>query len=147
MKVQIKKDQTDSTVFAEIHCRDITDEVSRLERYIKNFGSFIPAREDGNTVNLSLDEIYYIESVDNKTNIYTEKSVLLTDKRLYELEEMLDEKDFFRCSKSMIVHLDKVTELKPEITRNILATLKNGEVIIVSRRYVPQLKNLLGIGN
>ena len=70
-----------------------------------------------------------------------------TEKRLYELEEMLDEKDFFRCSKSMIVHLDKVTELKPEITRNILATLKNGEVIIVSRRYVPQLKNLLGIGN
>ncbi len=146
MKVTVEKDQTENVVFAEIHCREVTEEVSRLERHIRNFDSFITAKEDGASVNVSTEDIYYIESVDKKTFIYTEKNVSVTDKRLYELEEILDNKDFFRCSKSMIVHLNKVVSLKPEITRNIRATLKNGEVIVISRRYAADLKKLLGIG-
>ena len=133
-------------MFAEIHCKEVTEEVSRLERHIRNFDTFITAKEDGSNVNVSTGDIYYIESVDKKTFIYTEKNVSVTDKRLYELEEILDNKDFFRCSKSMIVHLNKVVSLKPEITRNIRATLKNGEVILISRRYAADLKKLLGIG-
>ena len=62
------------------------------------------------------------------------------------LGDLLDKRDFFRCSKSTIIHLDKVVKLKPEITRNILATLTNGENIVVSRRYAGELKQLLGIG-
>ena len=146
MRVTVEQDQKENVVFAEIHCREVTEEVSRLERHIRNFDSFITAKEDGASVNVSTEDIYYIESVDKKTFIYTEKSVSTTDKRLYELEEILDNKDFFRCSKSMIVHLNKVVSLKPEITRNILATLKNGEVIVISRRYAAELKKLLGIG-
>ncbi len=146
MKVTVEQDQKENVVFAEIHCREVTEEVSRLERHIRNFDSFITAKEDGASVNVSTEDIYYIESVDKKTFIYTEKSVSTTDKRLYELEEILDNKDFFRCSKSMIVHLNKVVSLKPEITRNIRATLKNGEVIVISRRYAADLKKLLGIG-
>ena len=147
MKVSINQDQKENSVFAEIHCRDITDEVSRLDRHIRNFESFIPAKCDGESVSISYGDILYIESVDKKTFVYTETKVCTTEKRLYELEEMLDPGDFFRCSKSMIIHLNKVTNLKPEITRNILATLSNGEVVIVSRRYAVQLKALLGIKN
>ena len=146
MRVTVEQDQKENVVFAEIHCREVTEEVSRLERHIRNFDSFITAKEDGASVNVSTEDIYYIESVDKKTFIYTEKNVSTTDKRLYELEEILDNKDFFRCSKSMIVHLNKVVSLKPEITRNIRATLKNGEVILISRRYAADLKKLLGIG-
>ena len=146
MRVTVEQDQKENVVFAEIHCREVTEKVSRLERHIRNFDSFITAKEDGASVNVSTEDIYYIESVDKKTFIYTEKNVSTTDKRLYELEEILDNKDFFRCSKSMIVHLNKVVSLKPEITRNIRATLKNGEVIVISRRYAADLKKLLGIG-
>lgn len=146
MKVTVEKDQTENVVFAEIHCKDVTEEVSRLERHIRNFDTFITAKEDGSSVNVPTEDIYYIESVDKKTFIYTEANVSVTDKRLYELEEILDNNDFFRCSKSMIVHLNKVVSLKPEITRNIRATLKNGEIIVISRRYAADLKKLLGIG-
>ena len=96
---------------------------------------------------MAMEAILYIESVDKRTFIYTESRVLMTDKRLYELEELLDGKDFFRCSKSTIIHLNKIVKLKPEITRNILATLSNGENIVISRRYAAELKKLLGIGS
>lgn len=144
MKVQIKEDS--GTTFVEIHCADVTDEITRLERYIMRYSSSIQAKDQTGTLNVPVENILYIESVDKRTFIYTHKSVLMTDKRLYELEEILDKKDFFRCSKSVIIHLNKVVRLKPEITRNILATLVNGETVVVSRRYAAELKKLLGIG-
>jgi len=146
LKIEIIKDQAADPIYVQIRCTDITEEVSRLERYIGRYGSYVSATRDGEIVNVATDDILYIESVDKKTFIYTEEKVLLTDKRLYEFEGMLDGKDFFRCSKSTIIHLNKVVKLKPEITRNILATLVNGENIMVSRRYASSLKELLGIG-
>ena len=142
MKVEINKDLTaDETAYVEIHCRDITGEVVKLQRYIKRFGMTIPATDRQERLQVAVSDILYIESVDKKTFLYTDDRVLLTDKRLYELEDMLDKKDFFRCSKSTIIHLNKVVRLKPEITRNIIATLSNGENVIVSRRYAGELKN------
>lgn len=45
----------------------------------------------------------------------------------------------------MIINLTKVEKLKPEITRNVIATLSNNEKVIISRRYVSELKKLLEI--
>ena len=144
MQVTIKKD-IDSGTAVEIHCREITSETERLERYIKRFDERIMATANGQTHTIALEQILYIESVDKKTFLYTENSVYETDKRLYELETLLDDKTFFRCSKSVIVNLNKITKLKPEVTRNILATLTNGEVVMISRRNVKALKSLIGL--
>ena len=146
MKVEIKKDPAAQAVLVEIHCREVTPEVGKLERYVRRFGTTLPATENGEHFNIPIDAILYIESVEKKTFIYTENQTLMSEKRLYELEELLDRRDFFRCSKSVILHLNKVQQLKPEITRNILATLVNGERVVISRRYAPELKKLLGIG-
>ncbi len=144
MEVTVRKDIESGTAVV-IHCREVTSETERLERYIRRFDERITASENGNTYNVSIEEILYIESVDKKTFLYTTGHVLQTEKRLYELEELLDEKTFFRCSKSVIVNLNKVTKLKPEVTRNILATLTNGEVVVISRRYVRALRDLIGL--
>jgi DNA-binding LytR/AlgR family response regulator len=144
MKVTITKDIESGTA-VEIHCREVTSETERLERYISRFDERLQATSEGNTYNVQIDEILYIESVDKKTFLYTTGHVLQTEKRLYELEELLDVKTFFRASKSVIVNLNKITKLKPEVTRNILATLTNGEVIVISRRNVKALKELIGV--
>ena len=144
MRVTIKNDIESGTA-VEIHCREVTSETERLERYIRRFDERIIATLNGQTHNVPVEEILYIESVDKKTFLYTTGTVLQTEKRLYELEELLDEKTFFRCSKSVIVNLNKITKLKPEVTRNILATLTNGEVVVISRRNVRSLKALIGL--
>ena len=146
MNADIVKDRTDESVKVEIHCREVTTEVSRLKSHIDNYRMGITASAEGATCLVALEDIFYIESVDKKAFIYTKDKVLSTEKKLYELEALLDERNFFRCSKSVIINLSKVVKLKPEITRNILATLENGEVVIISRRYGGELKNLLGIG-
>ena len=146
MRAKIVTDRTDGAVEVEIHCKDVNADVTRLKGYIDNYKAGISAACDGSTYIVALDDIYFIESVDKKTFIYTREKVLSSDKRLYELEAILEERDFFRCSKSVIINLGKVVRLKPELTRNILATLENGEVVVISRRYAAELKKLLGIG-
>ena len=147
MNVEITQDEKFLVTAVEIRCREKTKEVLKLKKYIENYRAGIVADEDGEKLIVGADKILYIESVDKKTFLYTEDKVLSTEKRLYELEEILDRADFFRCSKSVIVNLNKITRLKPEITRNILATLSNGEVVVVSRRYATELKKKLGIGD
>lgn len=145
MKAEIIQDPAEEIVRVEIHCSDVTREVSKLKCYIENYRTGLIGTENGTKLMVGLSEILYIESVDKKTFIYTDNSVLNTDKRLYELEELLDKSDFFRCSKSVIININKVVKLKPEITRNILATLTNGEVVVISRRYATELKKLIGV--
>ena len=144
MQVTIRKD-IDSGTAVEIHCREITSETERLERYIRRFDERIIGSSEGQAHTIALEQILYIEAVEKKTFLYTPGNVYETDKKLYELESLLDEKTFFRCSKSVIVNLNKITKLKPEVTRNILATLTNGEVVVISRRNVKQLKALIGL--
>ena len=144
MQVTIRQDLESGTA-VEIHCRKITFETERLERYIRRFDERIIGSSEGQAHTIAVEQILYIEAVDKKTFLYTPGNVYETDKKLYELEEMLDGKTFFRCSKSVIVNLNKITKLKPEVTRNILATLTNGEVVVISRRNVKQLKALIGL--
>ena len=144
MKVTITQD-IDSGTKVEIHCHEATGETERLQRYISRFDEKITGSSEGQTYNIEISAILYIESVDKKTFLYTQGNVFLTDKRLYELESILDEKTFFRCSKSVIVNLEKIKSLRPEVTRNIRATLENGEIIVISRRYAAALKKLIGL--
>ena len=144
MQVTIRQDLESGTA-VEIHCREITSETERLERYIRRFDERIIGSSEGQAHTIAVEQILYIEAVDKKTFLYTPGNVYETDKKLYELESLLDEKTFFRCSKSVIVNLNKITKLKPEVTRNILATLTNGEVVVISRRNVKQLKALIGL--
>ncbi len=144
MQVTIRQDLVSGTA-VEIHCREITSETERLERYIRRFDERIIGSSEGQAHTIAVEQILYIEAVDKKTFLYTPGNVYETDKKLYELEEMLDGKTFFRCSKSVIVNLNKITKLKPEVTRNILATPTNGEVVVISRRNVRALKTLIGL--
>ena len=144
MQVNIIENADTKEIFAEIHCREITAEVNRLKAHIENYAVRIKGEYEKEAVYVDLKDILYFESVDSKTFIYTKERVLTAELRLYEIEKRLSEKNFFRCSKSVVVNIGKIVRLKPEISRNIIATLDNGEAVIISRRYVSELKRIIG---
>lgn len=145
MKVSILEEQN-TPLEVVIKCVRTDDTVLRLRSFIESFGSSrITARSEDRTLLVNACDILYFESVDNRIFLYTEKDVLETESRLYELEEMLSGKDFLRISKSQIVNVDKISALRPELNRTILLTLVNGEKLVVSRRYVKALRELLSI--
>lgn len=100
-------------------------------------------KSDGESVVFSPEDILYVEKVDEKTFVYTSEDVLQLDMALYALELLLDDVKYFRCSKSMIVNVDKVERLRSLASNRIDATLANGEHIIISRTYASDFRRLL----
>ena len=104
----------------------------------------IPVSKEGKTYLLKKNAIYYIESVDKKTFIYTKTDCFESKDRLYELEESLG--GFFaRCSKALIINLKKIKNVNSELGGRMNATLLNDEIIVISRSYVKEIKRRLEI--
>ena len=94
---------------------------------------------------LRFKDIYYIEATENKTFIYCKDDFYESKLKLYEIEEMVKELSFFRCSKSIILNYSKIDCVTPAFNGRFEAKLFNGERVIISRQYVPILKEILGI--
>ena len=92
---------------------------------------------------VAVSDILYIETVDNKSFVYTQKNVYETKQKLYELEEMLKEKRFLRISKSMLLNLMKVSSIKPALNSGFTAELISGEQVVITRKYVADLQKAL----
>lgn len=100
---------------------------------------------DGKLHLIEPSEIFYFEYVEQKVFAYGKTKVYEIKNKLYEIEEMLSRKDFIRVSKSCILNLNKINSLAPALGGRFEAALKNGEKIIISRQYVNNLKEALGL--
>lgn len=138
-------EHTEEALRVVIRCDCATDEIMRLKYHIELFDQKIQVKKDHEWSFISLLDVFYFEFVDNRTFLYTEGDVSEVRQRLYELENILSDKDFIRISKSQIVNINKIRSLKPEMNRTILATMCNGEQLYISRKYVPAIRNLLSI--
>lgn len=145
MKIIINEVEDIEDVEIVINCKTIDENVTRIISKLKALEEKITGNKDGKIFILDTNEIFYFESVDKKTFIYMDKEVLQTHLRLYELEERLKNTDFFRASKSTIINLRKVKNIVPMFGGRIEILLDNDEKLVVSRQYVPILKNKLDL--
>ena len=126
-----------------LNYRELTPEVERILQFMNRGQTRLPGRVDGETVLFAPEEVLYIETVDDKTFAYTKEKVIRLDMTLSGVEERLKDISFFRCSKSMIVNIDKVERLKSLPSNRIDAMMQNGEHIVISRTYASEFRRLL----
>jgi two-component system response regulator LytT len=100
---------------------------------------------EGQTYLLDPRQVLYADTVDKRTFLYTAGAVYETGLRLYELEERLRDKDFFRAGKSALVNFNAIQSLRPDMGGRIRLTMEGGETVYVSRQYAPWLKKRLGL--
>ena len=144
VKVDIKKVNSYDDEHAELSVVEVTDTIQSAIDTLENNYRVIAARYNDQTVMCQIDKIYYIESIDKRTYIYTKNTTLEVSYRLYELESELT-RNFFRAAKAMIINIRKVKSVKSEINGRMTAELLNGEKVIIARSYVKELKERLGI--
>lgn len=145
MKVTIDESPMHRETEIIIRCSEINEELQRIIMMIKSSEEKILGAVGGVTHFIEPKDILYFESVDKKTFIYTEVSVFETHLRLYELEEKLTKQDFFRASKSTIINISKIKKLSPRFNGKLDAVLENDERLVISRQYVPVIKQILGL--
>ena len=128
-----------------VRCASLDDKLMNLIYALKSEQDKLTGYVEDKIVKLNHKDIYYFESVDNKVFAYTAKGTYEVHKKLYEIEELYAHTDFLRISKSVIVNVSKIAYLKPGFNGRFEAKLRNGEKIIISRQYVVNLKEKLGI--
>ena len=126
-----------------LYYEELTSEVKAAIAFMEKSQKRLVGKAEGEVLVFSPDEVLYFEKVDEKTFAYTDGDVIQLDMSLYSIEIMLDDARYFRCSKSMIVNVSKVSKLKSLPSNRIDVTLTNGEHIIISRTYASDFRRLL----
>lgn len=126
-----------------VRFRERTERVDSLIRVIERHGSRLPAQNENGQRLLTASDVLYLESVDNTVYVYTDSEVLRTQLTLAAAEETFAEDGFFRCSKSMVVNIMRISHLKSIPGSRAEVTLDNGERVIISRRYLKELRRVL----
>lgn len=147
MQLKISRIPTEEPEVLEIRCHRISDDVQEIISFVKSRQGQLSAVRDGQSVEVPLIDIFYAESVDNRVFIYTAKESYEVRLKLYELEEMMKGRSFLRVQKSMLLNLMKVKSIKPALSGRYSAILKNGEEVVISRKYVANLKQTLKRGD
>lgn len=126
-----------------VKCRFLDDDVKLLLNQLKSGSSKMNFHKDNKIVFVERKDILFFESVEDRVFAYTLDDVFETKFKLYELEQILPSKNFFRANKTVVVNLNKIKSLSPALGGRFEAVLKNNYKVIVSRAYVPKLKELL----
>lgn len=147
MDVKVTKIAKNQREQLEIRCHEVTGQVREIVAFVKARQGQLTGSIADKQYEVPVIDIHYIEAVDNKVFLYVENQVYETRQKLYELEEMLGEKYFLRVSKSLILNLMEVRAIKPVLNGRFIAVLYSGEEIMISRKYVPELKKALKGGD
>lgn len=121
----------------------MTEKVKYIERVVRAAGKDIKCRKGNQSVWVNASDIYYIESVDKKTFVYGETEIYRSEQRLYQLEEELAEKGFVRVSKFCVVNINMLESICSLKNSRMEATLKNGERVNVTRKYLTEIRKCL----
>lgn len=127
------------TILCKRADRQVLDIVARLRMLDRK----VTGSVDGHTRIVNAKDVLYVESIDKRTFIYTADEVLETSLRLYEMEERLADCDFLRVAKGCVVNFRRIASLRPDLNGRIVATMDNGEQVVISRQYAPDVKHKL----
>jgi DNA-binding LytR/AlgR family response regulator len=145
MKITILEKQPNEEDEIIIKCDNIDPNIINLLSNIKSTNTKMTFYKENNINIIEQKDIFYFESVDDIVFAYTKDNVFETKSKLYLLEEELPKNIFFRANKAVILNVDKIKSLSPAFSGRFEAKLENGFRVIISRNYVPKLKELLGI--
>lgn len=145
MKITIQECPPEEEEEIIIRCRSMDESLLRLIYSLRAGRDKLTVSKGDKIFQVKPEEIYYFEAVDNRVFACMEKEVYDTRNKLYELEALLQNTDFFRASKSTIINLARVKNICPAFNGRFEVCMENGERLMVSRQYVPDLKKKLGL--
>jgi DNA-binding LytR/AlgR family response regulator len=145
-KAIIKANKLNANIEKAIHFLENIDNVKNIDENEKI--DVIPINYDKKINIVQFKDISLIKSANNQNLVYltkkNKKEGYRVNKRLYELEEILDD-SFIRISKSTIVNINQIDFVSPAFNGSMIISLKNGLKDTISRKYLPKFKKRLGM--
>ena len=99
-------------------------------------------KADDRTVSVGMSDIYYIENVERKIFLYTEKDVYRYDKTMADVDSIVSGTELVRISRTCIMNTAHLKEIRQIRNSHLEAVMDNDEKLIVSRKYLPDIKRI-----
>lgn len=128
------------TVIVEYPEYDST--VDRLITKIRNLSINFTGKADGKNVSIDIDDIYYIENVDRKIFLYSRKDVYRYDGSMSDIDSAITDTDLVRISRTCFMNVSHLREIMQMKNSHLEAVLDNEEKLIVSRKYLKDIKRI-----
>ena len=145
MRIIIEPPQPNDEDVVIVRCASPDQRLISMLLTFQNAKTELTGYLDDRIVRLNYQDVFYFEANENRVFAYCSSEVYEVRYKLYELENLFAPWDFVRCSKSLIVNMEKIESLSPLFSGQLEAHLNNGERIVISRQYVHSLKEKLGI--
>ncbi|WP_413538240.1 LytTR family DNA-binding domain-containing protein [Enterococcus malodoratus] len=143
MRIKLFQEDTLEEDRTEIYYREMTEQIEKVRQLLEDSVPQLFGLEDGEQVLLSLEEIFYIDTVDKKTFAYLREQVYQIQGSLTFLESALSKHGFCRISKANIVSIQQIERVKSEANMRLKVVLNNQEELVISRYYRKIFQNYL----
>ena len=116
--------------------------VERLVNKIKNLSISFTGKADGKTFSIDISDIYYIENVERKIFLYSKKDIYRFDGNMTDIDQAIVDTDLVRISRTCFMNVSHLREIMQMKNSHLEAVLDNGEKLIVSRKYLKDIKKI-----
>ena len=141
--MRIEKRQVNDQPLTVIVCYpEWNQSVEGLINKISKMDITFTGKSETGSVNIGIGDIYYIENVERKLFLYTKSEVYRYDGSMNETEEMLSDTEFVRISRTCIMNTDHLKEIRQLRNSHLEAVMDNEEKLIVSRKYLQDIKKI-----
>lgn len=144
MKIIKKKNSDISETIITIEYFKWNSELEEIIGFIEGKKETISGYDDVKEIHsVHVADILYFEAVGEHVFAYTKDDIFEIKMRLYQVEESIVKNKFFRASKSILMNIKKVASLKSALNGRLVATMDNGEEIMISRSYAKAISAYL----
>lgn len=144
IKVDDTKKDTEIIIVTPSKDKDIVELCDLIKKYSGKVRKLTVYKE-GMVFFADIDDILRIYACNQKVFVQTDRGEHTIRNRLYELEELLYDRNFIRISNSEIISVDKISKVDLSITGKVRIILSEVVTTYVSRRYIPAIKKKLKI--
>lgn len=148
--MKIKINTNISSEFKEtsitINAPELSEEIQNLIQYISNINTIpsqIVASKNNKIYFIDLEKVICFFSKDKYNYVRIKEGTYKIKYKLYELEEILKQKNFIRISNSCIININQVECFDTSILGTVLVKLKDNTQETVSKRNVAPIMRLL----
>lgn len=145
MKVFLTENKELDEPFVEITYPFFNQQIQKLVNSLKKEDVPLQGQKQNKRYIIKSAEIYYIESVDNYTFMYTKSDVFESKEKLYILSKNLSKDSFVQINRSTLLNMDYLEYVEPLPNYRLEAFLKNGDRLAISRHYIKHVKQYLNI--
>lgn len=130
----------------EAYGLEISDDAEYMITETSRSSSLLPVRSnDKESLMISPADVIYIEAFGKEIEVHTRQGTYYAKDRMYQLESLLDPREFLRVSKSVIISRKHVRKIRPSLSMKFILTMSDGTLVDVTRTYYNDFRRFFGI--